>query len=164
MTHATSQPRWNPWPVGIVAFFACFITLTAVFIVLSTRQRTDLVAPDYYERELRYQEQIDRAERTRLAGLTAKVDYEAVGDRLVIALPEAHGLAHPKGRVLLYRPAAAEMDREIALEVDGQGRQSVDASQLPEGPWNVRVEWALGTAEFSSQQRVIIKRGLETEP
>lgn len=161
---APSPPRWNPWPVGIVAFFACFISLTAVFIVLSTRQRTDLVTPNYYEKELVFQQQIDRAERTRLAGLTAGVAYDVAGDELVISLPEAHALAHPTGRVVLYRPAAAELDREIPLAVDARGRQSVDASQLAEGLWKARVEWALGTAEFSAEQRVVIRRRPQNEP
>lgn len=159
MHGSTTSTRWNPWPVGIIAFFVCFIALTITFIVFSVRQRTDLVTPDYYEQELRYQEQIDLTKRTQVAGLNATVAYQAAADRLVVSLPEAHAVARPAGTIHLYRPAAAEMDREIALAVDEKGRQTVDASTLAGGPWKVRVRWTLGTVEFFSEQRVIIGRG-----
>lgn len=164
MNSPISGTRWNPWPVGIIAFFVGFIALTAVFIVFSTGQRSDLVTPDYYEQELRHQEQIDRVQRTQAAHLTATVVYERAGDRLVISLPSEHAVAQPSGRILLYRPAAAAMDGEIALAVDAQGRQVVDARELAAGLWQVQVTWSLGTAEFFSEQRVVINRGEGASP
>ena len=40
------------------------VTITAALIAVACSQNTDLVSPDYYERELRFQGQIDQVERT----------------------------------------------------------------------------------------------------
>lgn len=151
-------PRFNPWPVGLTLFFIAFISVTIAFVVMSTRQRTDLVTPDYYERDLLYQEQIDREQRTRAAQLQVGITHDPATGRLRIALPAAHAVAQPRGTIHLYRPAAAELDREFELEVDGQGQQVLDAGNLAAGLWRVRVRWAIGELEFEADERLVIER------
>ena len=46
---------------------------------MACSQKVDLVSPDYYEQELKFQGQIDRVERTRRAASQAAVAYDAAG-------------------------------------------------------------------------------------
>ena len=57
-----------------------FIAGTAGLIVMACSQKTDLVSADYYEKELKFQGQIDRVERTRRAASQASVAYDAAGN------------------------------------------------------------------------------------
>ncbi|RME93875.1 MAG: hypothetical protein D6766_07325 [Verrucomicrobia bacterium] len=150
--------RFNPWPVGIGVFLACFLGYLVAFVVFSTRQRIDLVAPDYYERELRYQEQIDRVERTRAGAWEARVHEADGGRRLVIELPAEHASAGATGTVELYRPSAAEQDRTLPLRLDAAGRQTIDLRELADGLWRVRVQWKVGDQEYYTERKLVLRR------
>ena len=58
-TKTEHKPR-NPWPYAIIAWFVIFITAMTVWAVVATRNSMDLVRKDYYEEELRHQQQIER--------------------------------------------------------------------------------------------------------
>ncbi len=149
---------WNPWPIGIIAFFVIVIGLTIGFVWFSLHQPSELVTANYYEEELQYEEELKRLARTKAGNLDVSVRYDSDSDAMVLVLPELHRPAQPKGSIRLYRPSAAEMDREHALAFGGDGTQVIDASELSEGLWRIRVEWAIGAAEYVSERELIIDR------
>jgi len=146
----------NLWPVGIVATFAVFIAGTAGLVVLSARNNVELVRPDYYEQELRFQEQINRRERVQALAEPARVAYDATQRRLTLALPAAHAAAHATGEIQLYRPSSSGLDRRVPLQLDAQGQQTVDAAALHQGLWRVRVTWRVGDEDFAFDDTVVI--------
>ncbi|MCP5515994.1 MAG: FixH family protein [Verrucomicrobiales bacterium] len=158
MNSAPPPSSWNPWPIGIIAFFVVFIGITVGFVVFSLGQRTDLVAADYYQQELRHQDQMEREERTVAGGLEPKVEFDRLSNTVIVSLPAAHVGTQPTGSIHLYRPSAAELDQEIELAPDAEGRQRIAAADLADGPWQVRVEWAIGEARFAADRRLVIER------
>jgi hypothetical protein len=146
----------NLWPIGIVTAFVLFVTGIASLVVMSTREKVELVSPDYYEQELRFQDQINRRERAQALQGQVRVSYDAAQRVLTLALPVAHAAAHAAGEILLYRPSAAGQDRRVALELDAQGRQTLDARALSDGLWWVRVTWRAGNEDFAFDEKVII--------
>jgi hypothetical protein len=133
-----------------------FIAGTAALIVLSARTQSDLVSPDYYERELRYEEDISRRARTLALAGRVRVAHDADQRRLTLALPVEHAARHAEGEIHLYRPSAAGQDRHIRLELDAHGRQTVDTGALSAGLWRVRVTWRVGDEDFAVDERMVI--------
>jgi nitrogen fixation protein FixH len=154
MTHPNPQPRRNPWPIVITAYFAVFISFLVGFIIFATRQHVDLVRSDYYEEELRFQQQLDRVKRTQLSGQSAAIQYDSRHECITLDLPGAGGPAN--GSIHLYRPSDAKLDRDLPLSVDAQGRQSLDARALQTGLWRVRVQWTRQGQEYYSDQAIVI--------
>jgi hypothetical protein len=146
----------NPWPLAIIAAFAVFIAGTVALIVLACSHRTDLVSRDYYEQELRYQGQIDRLDRTRRLQPPVSVAYDASQRQICLSLPPEHARREAKGRILLYRPSAAGLDRQIQLALDADGRQTVDVKDLRRGAWKVRVSWTVEGEEYFLDQSLLI--------
>ncbi len=153
---AAPRPGRNLWPLGIGAAFAVFLTGTVGLIVLASFHRPELVTPDYYERELRYQQTYDSRERARALGAEADVTFDPAARRLVVHLPARHVAAVPVGTVHLYRPAAAGADREMPLAPDSQGRQELDARDLAPGLWRVRVEWRHAEQTYTLERTLVI--------
>jgi nitrogen fixation protein FixH len=58
--------------------------------------------------------------------------------------------------VHLYRPSAAGLDRQLALELDAAGVQALDASGLEPGLWRVKVTWSVGGQQYYFDQKVVI--------
>jgi len=152
-----SKPR-NLWPAGIIAAFVVFVAGTVGLIVFSVRNNVELVGPDYYEQELRYQEQIVRHERTQALPEQARVSYDAVQGSIVIALPTAQART-AQGRIQLYRPSDARLDREVPLALDGNGIQRLDAKQLHSGLWDVRVLWNVDGEEYFLNRSIVVSSG-----
>ena len=116
----------------------------------------DLVRPDYYEQELRYQSQIDRAQRTRLAAAQATVAYDSAKSCITIAVPPAPAAGSIAGTIELYRPSAGALDRSFPLNLDANGRQSLDAANLAPGLWRVRLSWTVENQDYYLDQKVVV--------
>lgn len=147
--------RWNPWPAAIVAFFAVAIVGCAGFVAFCVLHPTDLVRPDYYEQELRYQAELDRIGRARQLGDAADVTLDGSSGRLLVRLPVAH--ARASGDIHLYRPSGGHLDRRIELRLDAEGKQSVDAVSLAPGLWQVKVRWRFEGQDYSMDERIVVK-------
>ena len=150
------KPARNPWPIGIIVVCALFVAGTATLIVVACSQNTDLVSPDYYEQELRFQGQIDRIQRTRSSAPQASVAYDAAAHSITVSLPPSQARGNVRGSVELYRPSAANMDRTLPLEPDAKGVQRIDTTSLAPGLWKVRVSWTAAEQTYYLEQKVIV--------
>ena len=158
-TLAPSRPestRWNPWPVCIIAFFTLAITGCVAFVIFCSLHPTELVAEDYYEQEIRYQSQLDRMEMVRASGSLASIQYNQSQKLITISIPGSDDKAQPTGKVVLYRPSSASLDRSVNLDVDEKGNQQIDARNLQPGLWKVKVTWSAGGKDFFLDQKVRI--------
>ncbi len=151
-----SRSSRNPWPIAITVFFIVFFLGLVGFIVFATTHPTDLVRADYYEEELRFQQQLDRVNHTRRLGQAVSVSYDTGQRCIAIQLPPAQG-EQIAGRIHLYRPSDARLDREWPLDLLPDGTQRVDASQLPSGLWKVRLEWSNQDGDYYFDQPVVIR-------
>lgn len=155
MKDNTKPPR-SYWPIGIVAYFALALIFLISFIVWASRQREDLVSENYYDKEVRYQQQLDQMNRAQPLQSQIAVAYDAVLQNIVITLPAGQALK-AVGQIRLYRPSDARLDRDLPLAVDAAGLQRLDAKDLSQGLWKVRVRWNVGGEDFFVDRSVVVK-------
>jgi len=155
--NSTNKPR-NPWPIAIIAFFIVFATFLATFVVWALGQKQDLVAENYYENEVRYQEQLDRLNRTQAQAGLNLVTFDATRNCIVITLPGAQ-TPGTSGRIQLYRPSNARLDHEVPLAINAGGIQILDAKAMAAGLWKVRIQWSVNGQEFYFDQAVVVTGG-----
>jgi len=160
MTGETSMPAEtksrNFWPYGIIAVFAVFIPATIGLIVMACSHKEELVSANYYEQEIKFQAQMERLARTQKLGPQAGVAYDAAAHSLSISLPTDHVRREATGRIELYRASAAGLDRQVKLQPDANGLQTLDTSELAPGAWKVRVSWKVGNEDFLIEQKVVL--------
>lgn len=162
--HGPAQPEappragtFNPWPLAIIATFVVFITGTISLVVLSARDRTDLVAPDYYEQEIRYQTRIDQLHRTEPFAGEIKATFNAQTRQMAISLPAQHAAAGITGDIQLYRPNHSSADQSFAIATSPEGLQDIPADLQP-GLWRVRLHWKVATEDFYADRSLIVSR------
>lgn len=156
MPNPTPKTSFNPWPVSIIVFFTLAICGAVSFVIYCSRNQVDLVSADYYEQEIRFQDQIDRANRATSLQAPAKVDYNESTQLITISMPTDHLQQSLKGWVQLYRPSAAKLDQKLPLAVDATGTQIIDGKILIDGLWHVRVTWNLNGADYYFDQKLVI--------
>lgn len=129
-----------------------FITLSTVVYMMN--QDVNLVADDYYDQEIKYQEQIDRLERTK------KLDKENIitfdGSAVKIEMPSDLLYNRVEGEIYFYRPSNGTDDLKIPLTINSLGTQIVPVTALAKGLWTVKVNWTYSGKEYFNEKRIII--------
>ena len=155
-TDKTEIAKRNLWPTAVTLAFVLFFLGTVGLVVLACSHRMDLVSDDYYEKEIRFQNQLDQLGRTMALEEKASVSYESDAQCIRIVVPSAHARAGAKGVVELYRPSAAGLDRRMSLDVDGSGCQRIAAGSLLPGLWKVRVGWTANEKQYLIDEKVVV--------
>ena len=145
----------NLWPIAIIVYFVVFITGIVVWVSFAMRHDDQLVRPDYYEHEIKYQGQIDRIVRTRSLQAAAGVSYDHSSRAILLTLPRDSSHA-AEGTVHLYRPSDARLDQKLTLLLNERGEQRIDTSALQGGLWKVLVTWQVGDQEFYIEKPLVI--------
>lgn len=148
--------RSNPWPYAIIAYFIVFITAMACWITFAVNNEMELERPDYYDHEIRFQAQIDRAARTAALRDDVLVEYQPKQNSVTISLPKAHQGATTNGELYLYRPSDSKLDLRIPLAISESGSQIINVARLQGGLWKLRLSWQALGAEYYFDKSIVL--------
>jgi hypothetical protein len=146
------KPKFNPWPYGIILFFIILICSLASVVVIASTHRESMVSENYYEQELKYQDQIDGAARAVQCG--ANIHLDAAAGKLVITVPAQQLKQKFSGTIVFYRPSSPDLDREVPFAPQADGTQAVDVSKFRTGLWHVKVAWTAEHKEYLLEQKI----------
>ena len=137
------------WGKGILITIIAFVGFMITLVVISVRQDDiHLVAENYYEKEIKYQDQIEREKAT--AGLGREVlVFDAQNKFLVLDLPIG-----TKGSIQLFRPSDARLDQEFLLDITDEGKTTIPLDELKSGYWRVQMTWAENGVEFYQEKKI----------
>jgi nitrogen fixation protein FixH len=156
MNAPTLTARKSLWPYAIAGYFAIAICAIVVFVSWAVRQRMDLVRPDYYDHEIRFQTHIDAANRARAFGKEVGAAYDLSKQTLTVTVPAEHVALGFSGKAHFYRPSDARLDRQIDLIPEPNGQQVINAADLAPGLWKVRLHWTAHGGSFAFEQSIIV--------
>lgn len=143
------RPHTGHW---IVAVMAAFVLIMAHFMVRAYHNQESLVAEDYYARELRYQEQIDKLGHA--AALGEQVRTTVMPGRLRLEFPGSLSGEVITGELFLMRPNDPRADRRIPLHVDPQGSFTMDTGDMAKGAYTMHLEWQAGGVAYLTEDRI----------
>lgn len=140
------------WGKAIFLVMTVFVLLMASFMYRAAFNQEELVAEDYYAQELRYQEQIDKLNRT--AALDGKVHVVLNGSTLQIEWPQAVRNKAVAGELYLQRPSDARADARFPVKPDTSGVASIDLGDRLKGAYNIVLEWSADGTTYLTQERL----------
>ncbi len=146
-------PR-NLWPLGIFTAFGLFFVGMASFVGVAATHRDFLVNENYYEQEIKFQNQLDGQALAEKSG--AKINYNATPRQITLTLPIAQLTQTISGAIQLYRPSAPKLDQSIAIAPNADGIQTLDVAKLAHGLWRVRAKWNVGGHDYFLERKIKI--------
>ena len=142
--------NWG-WKLAITMII--FMVGVLGVVIYTMTLDVNLVAEDYYQQELAFEDQITRMKNTEK--LEQKPSFEKSADGNLIVLTFPSGLLPEKGEITLYRPSDFTKDRRFPLKLDEANQQGFVSESLTPGLWRAKLLWeANGKAYF--QDFVII--------
>lgn len=142
------------WGIGIAMLYTGFVIGILTLVVMSSRQKVDLVTENYYEEELGFQRRIDKIERTKALAkpLLWGVNHEGIQ----LQFPENMKGKTITGKVKLYCPSDNRKDREFAIHPSADMGQLIASKQLVPGRYKLQVEWQADSIAYWNEGAVVI--------
>ncbi|WP_165778124.1 FixH family protein [Raineya orbicola] len=125
-----------------VAVFVVFILVLSLIMI---SKQTESVEKDYYEKDLRYEEEI-QAQRN---ASEFPIKFYTHQDTLWVQFEQK--INYEKGEISFFRPDNSKKDFVIPLNLDNNARQFVYAGNLAKGLWKVQVKWQDSEKKFQSR-------------
>lgn len=139
------------WGYGLMIFFGTFVLFMISLVVICVRQdHIHLVTQNYYEEEIKYQQQIDKM--ANASDLDYDVlTYQSDGKTVGLFLPRgAEGTLH------LFRPSDARLDQKFKVEMTETDQMSIDLAHLQPGYWRMKLTWKEGSTEYYLEEQITI--------
>jgi hypothetical protein len=143
------------WGTGIFIVIAMFILAIVVFMIYVSNLDIKIVEDNYYDKELAYQDRIDRLNNT--AALPWKIEVKQEPGIIIIQFPKTDPLIAPEGNLLLYRPSDPAKDISIPLQLNDSSRQVIDIKGIDKGKWVIKMDWKMGGKGYYFEKEVFIQ-------
>lgn len=155
--HTAGDPSGKWWARGIVIIYSFFALSTLSFVAFTFTQKVDLVAPNYYQMEVQYQDRIAQIQRAR--ELSTPLHWFAEPEHQSIEILYPHEFLNRgdlNGTITLYRPSSPEHDVHIPIRPDVNGKQIISTAQLLKGYWKISVFWKSNGLEYFKESDLMI--------
>lgn len=142
------------WGKAIFIIFIVFFLGIGTMVYKSVTKNIDLVTDNYYEKELKYQEQIDKINNTNRLTEKLKIDFD--GSNVLITYPNLPGKLIT-GEISFYKPSDAKSDFKIPVSAGNEMKQVIEAAKLSKGMWKVQVNWAMDGSEYFNEEKIMVQ-------
>ena len=145
--------KWN-WGAKLILVFGIFVVAMTALVVMSMKQKIQLVTKDYYRDELRYQQVIDAASLANK--LSAQIEITKLDSFIRIQLPQEMAGTSVQGEILFYYISDAAKDRHWQLQTNTAAQQLIPLDKLLPGNYAVKINWTHNNLQYYTEQSLIL--------
>ena len=142
------------WGVKIAVLYTGFIGLVVFMVMMSMRQKIDLVSEDYYTKELAYQSKID--EMKNAEALTATISHTFTNTDLELQFQPEFKSKKLTGQILFFRPSDSSKDFETPVAINEDGQQKIGLNKLTKGMYKMQISWKVDNTPYYSEETIVI--------
>ena len=141
------------WGNAIFIFFTIFLTLAAIFITFSFRQKVDLVESDYYEQGANYTNQININNRSEIFqdSISISSSSEFVEINLSNSIKENTNYIH----IHFFRPSDENLD--LKYELNTNEDHQISTSKFSKGRYIAKIKWESENETYMVQKDLFIE-------
>jgi nitrogen fixation protein FixH len=141
------------WGKGLALAMVAFAGMMAYFLVRAARSPEPLIAENYYEQELGFQDRIDATSRT--LALSGTVRFDAARDRISVAFPEEVMAREILGTLRLLHANDTHDDHSVVIPAAPEGRFE-EVIDLRPGRYIAQLEWSADGITYYSEAQLLV--------
>jgi hypothetical protein len=138
------------WGHGLALGMVLFIAYIMFMVVQAINTDFNLETEDYYSKELKYQETIDKSRNYKSLG--REISLTKVGNQIKIEYPNS---SVDSGRVLLFRPSDDELDKKFEINIESN-IQNINLENSPKGRYSLQIEWWSNGKGYYYEQNLML--------
>jgi hypothetical protein len=141
------------WGTGIFIVIVLIFGGVIAFFIYSTSLDINLVENNYYEKELVYEERIQKIRNAD--NLAEKIRIESIDGYIVLHFPDTLKNAAIKGSILFYRPSDEGKDFTLPISLDDSLRQFISKENIFSGKYLIKMEWEMDGIHYYQEEVLI---------
>ncbi len=141
------------WGKKITFVYLGFVALIITMVVISMRQKVDLVSKDYYAKELAYQNDINKMANANK--LQSKLKCTVINNTIEVVFPEEHSDKAILATAFIYKPSDNAADRQVEISTN-DGRYVISTQDFLKGMYKVKVDWTIEGTEYQAESVVVL--------
>lgn len=139
---------------GVIVVLSLFALMLGWFMVRAIANAEELVTENYYEKELLFQQDLDKLERAAAHGEAVRMEVK--DQQLRITFPAALRGKAISATLEMMRPSDARADQRMELQASPEGTLAVPVAGWMRGRYRARLEWRVDGSEHLSEQHVTV--------
>lgn len=144
------------WGYKILILYTAFIGGILFLVYKCSQQDVDLVSENYYEKELKFQDQINRSNNVALSGNAIHATLTDNNTRILLTYPSTTEGKTTSGEIHMFRPDNSKLDLKIPVEITS-GLQYIDVTKMAKGYWRMQVSWQVGDMPLYQEEKIFIQ-------
>ncbi len=140
------------WGHKILFAYLAFVAGIMFLVFKASQEDYDLVTPNYYEAELKYQDVIDQKENTARLSAPLKISHNV--NTISLQFPGEFLNAAVKGEAHLYRPSDAAKDIRKLFNTQDAFVQLPLGKELS-GAYDLKLTWEANGKTYYHEQKIL---------
>ncbi|MBK7967565.1 MAG: FixH family protein [Bacteroidetes bacterium] len=143
------------WGYRVMFLYIGFAGLIIYFVTRSINEKVDLVTPDYYAQELKFQDKIESINRNNELSSALGIDYSDAG--IIITYPTDLRGKTISGAINIFRPSDKSKDQSIEISPDKEMKQIISTASLSKGMYRIKVDYEVDGAGYYTEKQIVIR-------
>ncbi len=144
------------WGHKIAVVIIAFIFIMLSMVLVAYQQTNEMVDKNYYEKELKYQSQIDAAKNANSAIVDPLITQNAA--TICIQIPSSLVTGFTNGNIEFLRNSDQKMDINLHFMPDSSGQFNINKANFSVGIYKARVQWESGEHHYYREQDIVVER------
>lgn len=146
--------NWGNW---IAVVYSVFVLFIIAMVYMAFGEKWDLVAENYYEQEIQYQDKINSKGNVSSAGVEPRIYVKGGVLKLEFGGSQT-STVFDKGQIEFFRPSDAAMDVKVSFEeaLKDSSSVSVPLQILSKGKYLAKISWTKDEKNYYFEQNLII--------
>lgn len=141
------------WGKILLVAYVTFVGVMLFMVVKSFQQDYDLVTPDYYAAELKFQDQIDASKNAAI--YKDSIVIEPTDAAVNLQFPTAFRTS-TSGQVYFYKASDSDRDVIQPLELDGSGKQQFNRTTFDKGFYTIKISWTKDNVQYYTEKELYL--------
>jgi hypothetical protein len=142
------------WGYKIAALYIGFVLLVLFMVFMAMQQKIELVSPDYYAKELKFQQEIDAMNNAGL--LSANLYVELQSNTVIISFPKEFKGKEIKGEALMFRPSDSSLDISFPIELNEEGKLILQSNKFKTGLYKLIIKWSFDNKNYQTEHTIVL--------
>ncbi len=138
------------WGTKLMFFAACFMGFVVFMVIRISQTDVPLVEEGYYEKGIKYQEQIN------ISGNTDAFTALNFTDGKINVL-NSKDSSSIQGTLKLYKPNNPKLDKEFAVDLKPLSIYEIDMNTYEKGKWKLSLQWTRNKIQYSTEKEIDLK-------